>query len=162
MGACTSQPSETENLIDPVAVICQPVKGASYRGLKLGESFQEVLSTLDTLPELKSDTLIIMNVYSTDSQLHAKIYYSFDEYGLFEIQSDVFSLDGDYLDESRNLLQAYFTERFGNKICDGNTCNWTTFSKNNNIVEITMSMEVSELDTPFLSINFLEPLDDEF
>jgi hypothetical protein len=161
--ACNAPvPEVKEEIGDPVALICLPEKGNTFRGLALGASPADLYSAIGHVPEQSSDTLVIESIGSDESDYNARIYYSFDAYGLFEIQADLFANDQAKLKESVTEFKSYFTEKFGESECKGSACRWTTFSINNNTVEVTLSDESSDVEVPFVSINFLEPLSDEF
>ncbi len=161
--ACNAPATEQkQEFEDPIALICLPEKGAAFRGIALGATPAEVYDAIGYVPEQSSDTLIIEIIEPEKSGFNAKVYYSFDGYGLFEIQADIFADDMNQLKESVPLYKTYFTDKFGESACKGNNCRWTTFSKNNNTVEVNLSDESGDAEVPFVSINFLEPLNDAF
>jgi hypothetical protein len=90
------------------------------------------------------------------------VYYSFDDFGLFEIQFDLFPRSPGDASKVFRALKAKLTLIYGRAIqLTPKTMRFSTFSPSNNVVELTLSDETDESGMPFISFNIIEPLDDE-
>ncbi len=156
------QESAVENT-SIVQVVCLPEKGERFRGVQLGNKYDEVL-THEQL-NLVSDADSVLEYQQTfgwnNDSVRMVVYYAFDSYGLFEIQVDLFTRNKASVDHAFKDFETHFDSLFGEPTCVGQMCRWTTVSPANNIVEVTLSNESAETNRPFLSINYLEPLSNE-
>lgn len=128
--------------------------GASYGHTELPDSAQ-VLQNTDSLISYK------LQIHRGDSSSQVTVYYTFDDFGLFEIQVDVFPLQAEASEYYMNLLEKELTNRFGDYNRVGAVKRWTTVSPSNNTVEISLSNESADYGEPFISLNYLEPLEEE-
>lgn len=133
-----------------------------FRGSNMGAMPDEVLKNEEAALTFASDSLLEYDLsfsYEKES-VPTKLYYSFDEYGLFEIQIDL-TVAG----ESRSALQAeiskFLSDQFGEVEKDGSFMLWTTNSASNRLIEITCIADQQADGTPFLSLNYLEQLGGE-
>jgi len=135
-----------------------------FRGYKLGDSPEDILSMEAWQPAIQTDTLIEIkqDIRFKEQTIPTSIFLSFDELGLFEVQADLW-VDSDSISK---LMLKEFKERlganFGNYQTIGDELRWTTNSASNTIIEITLSQDQSENNHQFLSLNYLEPLDDKY
>jgi hypothetical protein len=135
-----------------------------FRGYKLGWSTDSVLTKESWTPVLSNDSVIEyhQSVIIMEDSLPLDAYLAFDELGLFEVQVDVFT-DGDSL--SKGIIETWskkLTESFGEPEDLVTARRWTTMSASNNLVEITLSLDRTPQSEPFISLNYLETLDDEY
>jgi len=123
--------------------------------LKANEKWSPVVSN-DSIIEYHETTMILEDSVLLDA------YLAFDAYGLFEVQVDVFTksdtASSAILEDWSNKL----TTPFGEPESLITAKRWTTFSASNNTVEITLSRERNDGGQKFISLNYLEPLDDEY
>jgi hypothetical protein len=135
-----------------------------FRGMQTGANPTEILESESWIPEISTDTLIVFE--ESFEELHpgfeTHVYLAFDAFGLFEVQADIFAPDSAAFDTTYTAISGKLTKAFGKPDQLGaQTQRWTTNSETNNIVEITLSDE--NLDgSRLISLNYLEPLDDEF
>lgn len=113
--------------------------------------------------KFSSDSLIQyqFNYIDDTDTLEIDLYYAFDTFGLFEIQSDIYTSSNPENKAWFSQLKKGLTEQFGDANTMGKTHRWTTSSPSNNIVEISLGEEQDEDGTPFISLNILEPLENE-
>lgn len=111
----------------------------------------------------ESDTLLVYEaVLPYDGRdVEVTAYYNFDLYGLFEMQFDIFPQS----DKDANLvfraMKSKCTMLFGRPQPAPAGWSYTTYSPSNRIVEITLGNETPDAGRPFVSLNLLEPLEDE-
>lgn len=136
---------------------------ALFRGSDISDLPEEIRSREQGNPTADSDSLIeyeyTFQLKSGVTKMH--IYYTFDEFGLFEIQADLYPEKEEKARELMPKLEENLTARFGEPKESGLAKRWTTFSVSNNIIEITLSNEASDAESAFISLNYLEPLPDE-
>lgn len=161
MLSCSQNPAVDNKSI--VKVVCLPEKGERFRGVQLGNNYDEVL-TREQL-RLVSDADSVLEYEQTfgwaDDSVKMVVYYAFDSFGLFEIQVDLFTHSKSSVELAFQEFETHFDSLFGEPACVGQMCRWTTVSPANNVVEVTLSNESAETAKPFLSINYLEPLSNE-
>jgi hypothetical protein len=161
--SCGNEAPKTEEESDIFVMACQPEQEGMFRGVKLGDGFLDVRNEVPEQPVSDADS--VLEYHHTipwkgrDNEL--VVYYTFDSFGLFEIQADLFLNDKARTDEAFSSFQMHFDSLYGEHSCTGQLCRWTTFSRSNNVVEVTLSNESFDPEHPFLSINFLEPLSNE-
>ncbi len=114
-------------------------------------------------PSLSSDSLLTYEFSLGEDSLESSVelFYSFDTYGLFEVQADIYPQTDSIAKFISEDIAEYLNDRFGSAKQIGIVKRWTTNSASNTIIEITLSNETADSDEPFVSLNFLEPLDDE-
>jgi len=137
-------------------------EGAIFREVNMGDSPDDVKSNETADPVFLSDTLM---QYRTrlewkGEKIGSDLYYNFDEYGLFEIQADYFAPASkrDSIFESMNNL---LTGKYGAPSRNFEALRWTTPSASNTLIEISLSKEIDLEGQPFISLNYLEPLNEE-
>ncbi len=137
-------------------------EGAIFRKVNMGDSPADVKSSETADPVFLSDTLM---QYRTElawkgEKIGSDLYYNFDEYGLFEIQADYFAPASkrDSIFKSMNNL---LTEEYGSPSRSFESLRWTTPSASNTLIEVSLSKETDLDGNPFISLNYLEPLNEE-
>jgi hypothetical protein len=131
--------------------------------MNVSDSPDIILNNETEVAVISSDSLIQyqFNYIDDADTLEVDIYYAFDTFGLFEIQSDIYT-SGSFENKAwLNQLKAGLTAQFGDAESLGSTHRWTTSSPSNNIVEISLGVERDIDGIPFISLNILEPLDNE-
>lgn len=161
--ACaTEQPKQDEVLVEFDSILRKDTTGL-IRGSAMGDLPEDVLSREEGTPVVNSDTLVEYG-YSYNlitGKTDARLYYAFDEFGLFEIQIDMFPETEDEAKDLRSEIEDELTAKYGKSKELGSLKRWTTFSRSNSLVEITLSNESADQGKPFISLNYLEPLPDE-
>lgn len=160
--SCQSEkPSEEKS--DPIDSVFQAGDDTLFRGSNIGDSPDHVRNSEKSRIVEDSDTLLhYQSTYTFESGLSdVEVYYTFDEFGLFEIQVDFYPRNEEAPSKLMAQLENYMTTRFGDPKELGTAKRWTTNSTTNSLVEITLSNESADAEEPFVSLNFLEPLPDE-
>ena len=135
-----------------------------FRGYRMGWSPDTLLLKEKWTPEVSSDSTIEYHkrILAYRDSVRVNAYLAFDTYGLFEIQVDLF-FDSDSM---HSTIEKEWSEKltfsFGEPESLLTTKRWTTFSESNNLVEISLSQERTISKEPFISLNYLEPLNDEY
>lgn len=133
------------------------------RGSDMAIFPEEVLKNEPGVPSLQTDSIIEYdyryNFVSGHADLH--VYYTFDEFGLFEIQIDLYPETGESAKMMAKEIDDHLTAKYGSSKSIGTVKRWTTFGPSNRLVEITLSNETADIGKPFVSLNYLEPLPDE-
>lgn len=136
---------------------------ALFRGSDISDPPNEIRTQEKAEPTVDSDSLIeydyTYQLKSGATEMH--LFYTFDEFGLFEIQVDLYPEDEEKAKTLIPLIEKQLTTRFGEPKQMGLSKRWTTFSVSNNIIEITLSNESLDAENAFISLNYLEPLPDE-
>jgi hypothetical protein len=135
-----------------------------FRGYKLGWLPDSVLASEKWIPIFFNDSAIVYHeeVFVLEDTIVFDAYLAFDTYGLFEVQVDVFTNDDRLTDTIIKEWTTRLTSPFGESENILASERWTTFSQSNNTVEITLSQERNDQGRKFISLNYLEPLDDEY
>lgn len=145
------------------AVILAPGEGASIRGSQLGDALEAVREreTFALTEEGLTHLVFESEVDINERPSEVTVYYNFDEFGLFEIQIDIFPAERADAVIAFDHLKTLLTTLYGapRKALGG--LRFTSYSPSNNVVEITLTDESGEAGVPFVSLNYLEPLDDE-
>lgn len=143
-------------------IIAGNTESGQLRGMSIGDEKEKVLA-LETLEliEDNDDELYYSAVLDAESESSFSVYYIFDQYGLFEIQVDVFPVDGAEVKELFDDFEKLFSERYGDGEKKGNAIIWSTYSRNNTHIDVRLSNESADYGKPFLSINFFEPMETE-
>lgn len=152
---CTSAPDRSDDML-------LSADGALFRSVKMGDTADEIKHSEHADPVFLSDTLLQYTevLAFNDREVKLTIYYSIDEYGLFEVQADYYTnetlRDELFIELEKKLNQAYgeHTLRF-------DSFRWTTPSASNTLIEISLSKELNENKQPFVSLNYLEPINEE-
>jgi len=162
--SCQSdKPAEEKEKKDSIDSVFQPVDDALFRGSNIGDNPGQVRNDEKSIIVTDTDSLLhYQNTYTFESGVSdVEVYYTFDEFGLFEIQVDFYPKNAETPGKLMPKIESYLTTRFGNSKALGTAKRWTTNSSSNNLVEITLSDESDDAEVPFVSLNFLEPLPDE-
>ena len=134
-----------------------------FRGSAMGDLPEDVLAKEKGKATVESDSIVeydyTFKLQSGKTRIH--LFYTFDEFGLFEIQTDFYPESEASAEDLMPILIAELTEKFGNPKQTGVILRWTTVSKSNSLIEITLSNETPDAGEPFVSLNYLEPLPDE-
>lgn len=133
------------------------------RGSNMAVLPDEVLKNEPGKPVLENDS-ILEYVYDYElptGKTKTRLHYNFDEFGLFEIQIDLYPETEEDAKKMITEIDEYLTQKFGNSKALGTVKRWTTFGQSNRLIEITLSNETADFGKPFVSLNYLEPLPDE-
>lgn len=135
-----------------------------FRGYQLGWPPDSLFANEKWAPSISNDSIIEYHqeVWVIQDTAHLDAYLAFDAYGLFEIQVDLFIKNDSVSQAILEDWSARLNEPFGNSELLLNSKRWTTVSEANNTVEITLSQERNDERQTFISLNYLEPLDDEY
>lgn len=161
LAGCESPPQKEEPTFG--TEILAPGEGASVRGAQLGDALEAVREReAFTLAEEGLSHLVYESeVDINERPAEVTVYYNFDEFGLFEIQIDLYPAERADAVLAFDHLKTMLTTLYGapRKALGG--LRFTSYSPSNNVVEITLSDESRDAGVPFVSLNYLEPLDDE-
>ncbi len=158
--ACSPQPKQE---VDVCRAIVVPEANGLIRGAKMGMTQEELKAVESGTLVAESDSLLFYQAgFVIDDTVNANVFYSFDSFGLFEIQLDLYRVQTKWPSDQLKDLDRCFTSAFGEYDSLGSTKRWTTISGSNSVIEISLGLELDQDDKPFLSLNFLEPLDDRF
>lgn len=137
--------------------------GRSIRGLQMGFSREQVLEKEEWSLESESDTLLVYKAVLPydDRDVEVTAYYNFDTYGLFEMQFDLFPKSDKDAERVFRAVKSKCTVLYGRPQPAPAGWRYTTYSRTNSIIEITLGNETPDAGRPFVSLNFLEPLEDE-
>lgn len=135
-----------------------------YRGYEMGWEPDSILAKEVWTPKVANDSTIRYHekVFLLGDTVLVDAYIAFDVYGLFEVQVDAFTDDDSLSKAIIENWSAKLSESFGEPKTLLYSKRWTTFSESNNTVEITLSQERNDQNQRFISLNYLEPLDDEY
>lgn len=163
--SCQSEPPLPEQKVETVGVdsIFGISEDALFRGSNISDQPNQVRTKETAIPTTDSDSLIeydyTFQLKSGKTEMH--VFYTFDEFGLFEIQVDFYPESAEKAKDLLPQLEEHLTTRFGEPKENGLSKRWTTFSVSNNIIEVTLSNESTDAENAFISLNYLEPLPDE-
>jgi hypothetical protein len=162
VGACneTSQNSDQDSLD---AVLFSKGKNTEFRGHTIGDKPEEVLERETADVRVKSDSLLRFSqeLNLPEGKTDLRLIYVFDSFGLFEIQADIYPPSMKKGKEIEEKLSAILSDKYGELSHIAMVKRWTTNSPANNIVEISLSLEKDPEGAPFVSLNYLEPLENE-
>ena len=135
-----------------------------FRGYILGSDPDSVLAIEEWTPTVVNDSMIQYNerLLLFEDTVTLDAYLAFDAYGLFEVQVDVFTMNDTLSKTIIDQWSESLSVPFGKPENMMTSRRWTTFSESNNVIEITLSQERNIESQKFISLNYLEPLDDEF
>lgn len=139
--------------------------GRNVRGFQMGDTPSEVKKSENFGLDFESDSLLVYKgmVPYDDRDVNVSIYYSFDDFGLFEIQFDIYPRSMSDAGSVFLALKGKLTLIYGRPLSldAGNGWRFNTFSPSNSIIDIVLTDESKESGTPFISLNFMEALEDE-
>ncbi len=160
MAACNP---ETIQKRDFATEVLRSEKGRKIRGIELGKTMEAArqLETAELVSSSDSSLVFREDVSYRGRKVELELHYNFDQYGLFEVQIDVFPASMSDAEKCFLALKRKLTLMYGSPKPMGQGWRYTTFSLTNNIVEVSLHNESRDAGKPFVSINFLEPLDDE-
>lgn len=136
---------------------------ALFRGHQMGDLAQQVKEAEPGAPRIFLDTLVEYDytyIFNQDTTV-VDIIYTIDSYGLFEIQVDMYPQSPEGAKRLMDQIPEKLSGNYGEPRPIGIVQRWTTNSRSNNLVEITLSNESEDAGKPFISLNYLEPLPDE-
>lgn len=134
-----------------------------FRGISIGKTRAEVKAAEELqLKSEKEDELIYRAPLDTTSKAFFQVMYHFDQYGLFEIQADIFPADTSRATRIYSKFKNLFDQRYGKSKGDNKYATWRTVSQANKEVDVTLNNESQEAGRAYISINFFEPLDNEY
>lgn len=147
----------------PVSVAEQIMgKDGEFRGHKMGDALDSIAGReREFLFKRTRDELNYSIPFSQTDSAHFDVIYVFDQFGLFEIQVDIYAST---LEETTELFKDFrkiLVDRYGAPIEKPESAFWKATSGEHNI-EITLRDESIDYDKPFLSLNILEPYSNNF
>ena len=156
--SCTEQHGSPEQALREVG---GDLKNSHFRGVSIGDGIEAVKSKEKNKPSEETATnLHYRNIIGDYDSSYYEVNYTFDELGLFEIQADVFLQDQAVSKEFFDQIKTKFNDKYGAPSGDEGMTGWVSKSKKNTSIEITLSNEGVEYVRPFISINFIEPLEE--
>lgn len=120
-----------------------------FRGFNIGDS-QEIIKTKETKKPIEEDKNYLYYEYSFDSTCVYNITYNFDEFGLKEIQSEIYLNDTSNIESVMKNFKLYFDDHYGASEYQMGFNVWSVKSDKFDEVKITISDET----TDFSSSNF--------
>jgi|SRR5690554_987979 len=162
--ACASeQPKQEDGQIVEFDSIFREDTTGLIRGSAMGDLPEDIVNSEHAEPVINSDTLVEYEYafHLKTGNADARLYYTFDEFGLFEVQIDLYPETEDAAKALKLEIEKELTAKYGDSKELGSLKRWTTFSRSNSLVEITLSNESADFGKPFISLNYLEPLPDE-
>jgi len=135
-----------------------------FRNYELGVSPDSIKVIEGWTPAISNDSTLQFHetIHFGGDTVLIDVYLAFDAFGLFEVQVDLFVPSDSLSEVAMDHWSETLTSSFGDYDKILFSRQWTTFSEANNVVEITLSQERNDENQPFVSLNYLEPLDDEF
>ncbi len=158
--SCTQVEESTENRQEEVLI----ESSGFFRGYEMGWTTDSLAANEKWSPVVSNDSTIEYHeeVVIFEDTVLLEAYLAFDAYGLFEVQVDVFTNNDTLSEAIIDRWSTILSEPFGEPENLLTFRRWITFSESNNTVEITLSQERSGGNQKFISLNYLEPLDDEY
>jgi hypothetical protein len=158
INACSEHHGTSEQALREVG---GDLRNSHLRGVEIGDTKEIVKAKEKGKPaEETSTSLLYRNPISNADSSYYEIVYNFDELGLFEIQADVFLQDPKISKEFFDQIREKFNEKYGTPSGDEGIIGWIGKTNKNTSLEITLSNEGVEYIRPFISINFIEPLEE--
>jgi hypothetical protein len=160
LASCSSEKEHEETTPSLAAQILG--NEGEFRGHKMGDAMDSVASRdREFLFKRTRDELNYSIPFSQTDSTHFDVIYVFDQFGLFEIQVDIYASNDkeikDLFKEFRELLVA----KYGAPIEKPESAFWKAKTGDHNI-EITLRDESADYNKPFLSLNILEPYSHNF
>jgi hypothetical protein len=158
LASCSEQQGSPEQALREVG---GDLKNSHLRGVSIGNSKDEVKSKEKKSPTEETESnLLYRNYTSNIDSSYYEINYNFDELGLFEIQTDVFLQSAENSKAFFELLKNKFNDKYGSPTGEGEIISWSSKTDKGTALEVTISHEGIEYIKPFISINFIEPLEE--
>lgn len=114
-----------------------------FRGFSLGDQPGFVLSKEQGKP-IESDSAYLYYEYPLDSVGSFNITYNFDDFGLSEIQSDIYITNPDKADEVFSKFKAFFDDHYGKSESRMGFSVWSVKSEKYREVQINLSDESTD------------------
>lgn len=162
--ACKDQPQPEK--VDEKATLADFFGADSlsiFRNHQMGDTAQAVRKSENNTPIVDTDSLLQYHyLYNFESDsTDIDVYYTIDSYGLFEIQADLHPKTKEGAKKLVAEITEILNQKYGTYKEMGLVQRWTTNSPSNELIEITLSNESEDYGSPFISLNFLEPLPNE-
>lgn len=133
-----------------------------FRGNKMGDALDSVAGRdREFLFKRTRDELNYSIPFSQTDSAHFDVIYVFDQFGLFEIQVDIYASTDKETTELFSEFRELLVTRYGAPIEKPESAFWKAKTGEHNI-EITLRDESADYDKPFLSLNILEPYSHNF
>lgn len=147
----------------PVSVAAQIIgNGGEFRGHKMGDALDSIAGReREFLFKRTRDELNYSIPFSQTDSAHFDVIYVFDQFGLFEVQVDIYASTFEETTELFKDFREILVGRYGAPIEKPKSAFWKATSGEHNI-EITLRDESVDYDKPFLSLNILEPYSNNF
>lgn len=144
-------------------IVAGNTEAGHFRGIAMRSNMEEVKSReVMPLENEKSDELVYKAPLGESDSSYFRVYYTFDEMGLFEIQTDVFPPSAEDAQRLYDRFLKHFDKKYGKSDGPPYYATWKTRSGENRTVEITLINETQDAGKPFVSINFFEPIEKEY
>jgi hypothetical protein len=144
---------------DSTPLLAEQIMGNSghFRGHSIGDILDSVvLSEREFLFKRTRDELNYSIPFSPTDSAHFDVAYVFDQFGLFEIQVDIYPTTDKETARFFNDFKTIFQAKYGQAIEKAGSAFWNVKDGERKI-EITLRDESIDYEKPFLSINILEP-----
>jgi hypothetical protein len=145
--------------VESTPLLAEQIMGTSghFRGHSIGDVLDTVvLSEREFLFKRTRDELNYSIPFSPTDSAHFDIAYVFDQFGLFEIQVDIYPATNQETTQFYADFKKIFESRYGQSIEKTGSAFWDVKEAERQI-EITLRDESIDYEKPFLSINILEP-----
>lgn len=130
-----------------------------FRGSNIGESMKEVEKREAQTPAKLNEKELkyVIKIPEKDSA-YMEVFYQFDQYGLFEIQADVYLFDQELTGQLFAEFRTHFDKLYGKSTMDSGYTSWKTLSKRKYEINISLIDESEDYGYSLLSITFHEEL----
>lgn len=134
-------------------------QGGHFRGATIGDSPQDIVDFELAKPAKTTEEELVyrFEIPETDSG-YFEVFYQFDQYGLFEIQVDIYLFDRERTAELFSDFRGYFNELYGESTMDSGYTTWKTLSKRKYEINVSLIDESEDYGYSLLSITFNEEL----
>jgi hypothetical protein len=160
LASCSSEKEQEEATPSLAAQILG--NEGEFCGHKMGDSMDSVAGRdREFLFKRTRDELNYSIPFSQTDSAYFDIIYVFDQFGLFEIQVDIYASTDEETTELFSEFRELLVARYGSPIEKPESAFWKTKTGDHNI-EITLRDESIDYDKPFLSLNILEPYSNNY
>jgi len=158
--SCDTEKEQSET---PVSLAAQ-IMGSEgeFRGHRMGDALDSIAGReREFLFRRTLDELNYSIPFSHTDSAHFDVIYVFDQFGLFEIQVDIYASSAKETKQLYKDFREILISRYGSPIEKPESAFWKAKTGDHNI-EITLRDESADYDKPFLSLNILEPYSHNF
>jgi len=155
--------TEKEQVDAPVLLAAQIIGSeGEFRGHRMGDALDSIAGReREFLFRRTLDELNYSIPFSQTDSAHFDVIYVFDQFGLFEIQVDIYASSTKETKQLYKEFREILISRYGSPIEKSESAFWKAKTGEHNI-EITLRDESADYEKPFLSLNILEPYSHNF